>query len=218
MHATIFGQISPEFPFVTLGAQTETGYIFNEAVSGGHSCSSSTTTTTLCCRLVTISAWSWWSEKKNNQMSRFPERKPSDECFCPFAYAARCHTPSFVSSACPMCCLRHVQHAIFPNTPPPIETPWMWRIFADCLFLSNRPEMMKQFSTELTSVGTFQRGVAHCDFHAYPLLPIKYSLSRSNYSLVFEAIIFCLLPWGWNRQITQSSFFFFLPLFLWCEF
>lgn len=129
MHATIFGQISPEFPFVTLGAQTETGYIFNEAVSGGHSCSSSTTTTTLCCRLVTISAWSWWSEKKNNQMSRFPERKPSDECFCPFAYAARCHTPSFVSSACPICCLRHVQHAIFPNTPPPIETPWMWRIF-----------------------------------------------------------------------------------------
>lgn len=102
---------------------------------------------------------------------------------------------------------------LFSPTPPP-----HWNslnvtyLYADCLFLSNRPEMMKQFSTELTSVGTFQRGVAHCDFHAYPLLPIKYSLSRSNYSLVFEAIIFCLLPWGWNRQITQSSFFF-LSLF-----
>lgn len=40
MHATIFGQISPEFPFVTLGGPTETEYIFNEAVSVGHSSSS----------------------------------------------------------------------------------------------------------------------------------------------------------------------------------
>lgn len=33
-HEAILGQISPELLFVTLGTQTETGCIFNEAVSG----------------------------------------------------------------------------------------------------------------------------------------------------------------------------------------
>lgn len=35
-HENSFGQISPEFLFVTLGTQTETGCIFNEAVSSRH--------------------------------------------------------------------------------------------------------------------------------------------------------------------------------------
>lgn len=155
MHATIFGQISPEFPFVNLGGQTQTESIFNEAVSGGHfSCSpSSSSTTTLCCRLVTISACRWWSEK-NNQMSIFPRRKPSDECFCPFAYAARCCSPPYVSSAGPIYCLRHVQQAIYPQTPH-LNCMNVSCIYAHCLFLSNLPAMMKQFLTELTSVRTF---------------------------------------------------------------
>lgn len=129
MHATIFGQISPEFPFVTLGAQTETGYIFNEAVSGGHSSSSTTTTaTTLCCRLVTISACSWWSENKQSdeQISREKTLRWMflSICLC----STLPHLPH-------LCRLRvqfvafDTSNMLFSPTPPPIETPWMWRIF-----------------------------------------------------------------------------------------
>lgn len=127
MHATIFGQISPEFPFVTLGAQTETGYIFNEAVSGGHSRSSSTTTT-LCCRLVTISACSWWSEKKTIRWADFPRENP------PMNVSV--HLLMQHVATLPHLCRLRVQfvafdtsNMLFSPTPPPIETPWMWRTF-----------------------------------------------------------------------------------------
>lgn len=136
MHATIFGQISPEFPFVTLGAQTETGYIFNEAVSGGHSCSSSTTTT-LCCRLVTISAWSWWSEKKTIRWADFPRENPPMNVFV--------HLLMQHVATLPHLCRLRVQfvafdtsNMLFSPTPPLLKLP-EWDVSLCWLSVSLKP-------------------------------------------------------------------------------
>lgn len=101
-------QISPEHPFVTLGAQTETGCIFNEVVSGGH-CETRPDPLSFSLCVVNISASGWESEKPGQRahfprvsINESPEMRPKCCAGCEWSEIWLCirHMPPFHFPIC----------------------------------------------------------------------------------------------------------------------
>lgn len=103
-----FGQIPPEFLFVTLGTQTETGCIFNEAVSSRHCEMHTPSLSSLCCsEVVNISAYGWKSGEPSQQAD-FP-RVSINECS---QMRPDCFVDCELSEIC--LCMRHMPSFHYP--------------------------------------------------------------------------------------------------------